>query len=88
MRVVKSGGKSEIGTSPVGTYRKFPPVTKDALVALAGLLLEGITFTELMLPDTTLTDMLYCCIQILPADTVAEKSLLLADVVWALQETS
>ncbi|CAR26118.1 hypothetical protein ZYGR_0E01010 [Zygosaccharomyces rouxii] len=90
VRVARSGGsgKAEVGNSQMSTHRKFPPVTKDALVALAGLLLEGITVTELMLPDTTLTDMLYCCIQVIPADTVAETSLLLADVVWTLKDTN
>lgn len=89
VRILRSdgNGKSEIGNSQVGIHRKFPPMTKDALVALAGLLLEGITVTELLLPDTTLIDMLYCCMQILPADMVAERSLLLADVVWTLQDT-
>lgn len=85
VKVVNTSGKTEIRNSQLDAHRKFPPVTKDALVALAGLLLEGITVTELMLPDTTLTDMLYCCLQILPAEMVAEKSLLLADAVWTLQ---
>lgn len=85
-----SGGGHEVDGAEVGRFqvsgqRKFPPITKNALMALADLVLEGITVSELMLPDTTLTDMLFCCIQILPAEIVAGKSLLLADIVWTLK---
>lgn len=84
LREVRFGNKSENMSFQVSTRRKFPPVTKDALLALAGLLLEGIAVTELMLPDTTLKDIVCCCLQILPMEVVSQKSLVLGDVVWVL----
>ncbi|CDH17710.1 uncharacterized protein ZBAI_09498 [Zygosaccharomyces bailii ISA1307] len=85
LREVRSTGKMEDVSFQVCALRKFPPITQGALLALAELLLEGVAVTELLLADSALKDILYCCIQILPAEMVAQRSILLADVVWVLK---
>ncbi|AQZ16653.1 TTI1 (YKL033W) [Zygosaccharomyces parabailii] len=82
---VRTTGEMKVASFQVCAPRKFPPVTQDALLALAELLLEGVAVTELLLPDSALKDILYCCLQILPAERIAQKSIILADVVWVLK---
>lgn len=60
----------------------FPPITKNALVSLAEMLLEGIKLTESILDETVLTEMINCCLQVIPRELLSEKSLLIGDIVW------
>ncbi|EDO14910.1 hypothetical protein Kpol_348p14 [Vanderwaltozyma polyspora DSM 70294] len=63
-------------------HQKFAPITKDALISLSSMLLEGIAVSELLLSETVVKEMMYCCIQVLPTDTIASKSIYLGDVIW------
>lgn len=65
-------------------HRKFPTITELALISLSRVLLEGILAAGLMLPDTTAREMLTCCIQILPSESIASRSLMLGDMVFAI----
>lgn len=62
----------------------FPPVTSKALVSMCEVLLQGISVTGLMLSDATLKEMIYCCLQIIPARKISEQSIVAADVVYAI----
>lgn len=76
-------GKKVVSTK----YRsaKFPPVTLNALEALCDALLNGIKFTEMLLPDTMLQEMLSICIYILPKSRLEESSSLhIGDVLYNL----
>ena len=65
-------------------HRKFPTITEMALTSLSKVLLEGILAAGLMLPDTTAREMVTCCIQILPTESIASRSLMLGDMVFAI----
>lgn len=71
----------------LSTPRKFPPITRDALIALSEMLLEGISVTELLLPDNTLEEMVCCCILVVPRSYISSKSLCLADVASGIVRT-
>lgn len=68
----------------VGFHVKFPPVTRDALVSVSNMLLEGISITEMLISETVITDMVYCCLHVLPREKIASNSLVLADIVWSI----
>lgn len=61
--------------------RQFPLSTKEALVALCEMLLEGITNTGQLTSETQLQEMVYCCLLVLPRNIVESKSLILGDIV-------
>ncbi|QLG72697.1 hypothetical protein HG535_0D04050 [Zygotorulaspora mrakii] len=63
---------------------KFPPVAYKALLSMCNVLLEGISVAGLMLTDSTLKEMIYGCLQVLPAKTVSNQSFVAADVVYAI----
>lgn len=87
LREVKVGSCNEtlvVDPKAIIQHRKFPTVTKNALVSLCGVLIEGIAVTGLLLPDSTVKEMVFCCLQVLPAEAIAENSLAIADIVYGL----
>lgn len=64
---------------------EFPPMTKNTLVNVSNMLLEGITFTEYILNENTLKDMITCCLSVTPPKIITDKSLLLGDVMCYIQ---
>lgn len=60
----------------------YPPITKNALVALSEMLLEGLQLTENMLDETVMVEMVSCCLQVLPREVLSQRSLVLGDIVW------
>lgn len=66
------------------THQKFPTLTQLALTSLSYVLLDGIAVAGLMLPDSTAREMVTCCLQILPSESISSKSLLLGDMVYAI----
>lgn len=67
-------------TSP----KQFPPITREALVSLSEMLLEGIVQTELFTSEVQIQEMVYCCLLVLPKEHVQSRSLLLGDIVSLL----
>ncbi|CUS20570.1 LAQU0S01e09648g1_1 [Lachancea quebecensis] len=61
--------------------KQFPPITKEALISLSEMLLEGIVQTELFTSEVQLQEMVYCCLLVLPKEHVQSRSLLLGDIV-------
>lgn len=72
----------------LSTRIEYPPMTKNALVAISNMLLEGITFTEFILNENTLKDMITCCLSVTPAKIITDRSLLLGDVMCYIQNYS
>lgn len=65
--------------------KEFPPMTKNTLIAMSYMLLEGISWTEFILDENTLKGIIVCCLQVIPIDDIAKRSLLLGDIVCYLQ---
>lgn len=87
LRELKVGSCNEaltIDPKALIQHRKFPTVTKNALLSLCGVLMEGIAVTGLLLPDSTVKEMIFCCLQVLPAEAICENSLAVADVVYGI----
>lgn len=66
-------------------HHNFPPITKNALVSISNMLLEGITVTESTLSEGTLEEIIFCCIHAIPISQIAKQSNILGDIVWAIQ---
>lgn len=83
-RIHTASGKQDRVSTELLLHQKFPPITKDALVALSSMLLAGVETTELFLSEVTLEEMIYCCIQVLRTEAVSSKSILIGDTVWGI----
>lgn len=73
--------------SDITKYRNFPPIVRNALVSLCIMLLEGISFTDMLLSEVTLEEMLHCCVQVIPHSQISNKSLILGDIIWKITNT-
>lgn len=69
----------------VGTHIKLPPLVSNAMISLSNMLLEGISFTELQLQETTLLAMLSYCSTVIPPNEISTKSLHIGDIIWKIQ---
>ncbi|CCD27375.1 Tti1p NDAI_0K01840 [Naumovozyma dairenensis CBS 421] len=65
--------------------QKFPIIIRDALLAMSKMLLEGIKITEFSLPETIMVEMIEVCLNVLPVDEVASRSLVIGDIVWSMK---
>ncbi|CCE64197.1 hypothetical protein TPHA_0G03570 [Tetrapisispora phaffii CBS 4417] len=86
-RIQGSDSSTKLNEHPsieVVLHQKFPPVTRRALISLSEMLIEGICITEMVLLDSTLIEMVYCCIQVIPKESISSRSLVLGDAVWTI----
>lgn len=75
-------------TLSLDLHAKLPPLINNALLSLSFMLLEGISFTEIQLQETTLLEMLTYCSAVMPHRDISEKSLHLGDIMWKIQNNS
>ncbi|CCF59291.1 hypothetical protein KAFR_0G02590 [Kazachstania africana CBS 2517] len=75
---------SSFKTGQLILRKKFSPLTKDTLVAMSEMLLEGISLTEMLLPESTIEKIILCCLNVIPQEDISSKSMLLADIVWKI----
>lgn len=63
---------------------EYPSMTKNTLINMSNMLLEGLRLTGFILNENVLKDMITVCLLVIPQKIIANESLLLGDVMYCI----
>lgn len=86
LREIRTMATVHRNSTDVVKGKVLPPVIRRSLIAMSGMILEGIDIVGLLVNETTISDMLTICVAVLPSEKLLARNLIIGDILKVKQE--